>query len=178
MHYCTVVNLKKELLFNKDVRYGARRARQQGIEIVEVPFSEFKNFYTSIVSVKKTNDEWVTLSKDRLAFMGKKGGVPVTAASFSPRGSQVSYSLAVSDFSSPYATYAAYLLQVEVIKELQRRGYEYYVLGKVATDHDTKKLRDVSKFKEQFGERYTVEGSEFPYRALIKSRQDNRSQNP
>lgn len=188
MKYCSVVDLTKELAPSKEVRYEARKAQINGLEVSEVPFSEFKDFYTSIVSVKKSEEVWDELSKLHFTtYMAKKDGVPITAAAFldryfdrsnivkgisdihypdDPVGREAYYSMSVSDFSSPYSKKgAAYLLQVEVMKALKEKGYERYVVGPLAEEGDSQKLQDISNFKKQFGEIYVVDSDIFPFKS-------------
>ena len=187
MKYCSIVDLTKELKPRADVRYKARVAERQGIMISEVSFQEFKDFYTSIVSVKKSEEVWDELSKIHFAaFIAKKDDMPITAAAFvdryfdrdnivkgtsdlhypnDPVGREAYYNMAVSDYSSPYSKRAAYLLQIEVMKSLKEKGYERYVVGVLAEEGDSQKLKNISNFKKQFGEIYLADGDMFPFRS-------------
>lgn len=63
MKYCSVVDLTKELKPSKEVRYEARKAEANGLVVSEVPFSEFKEFYASIVSVQKSEKRGTNYQK-------------------------------------------------------------------------------------------------------------------
>ncbi|MCX6787584.1 MAG: hypothetical protein NT108_00240 [Candidatus Kaiserbacteria bacterium] len=129
MKYCSIVDLTKELKPSKEVRYEARKAQMNGLVVSEVPFKEFKDFYVSIVSVKKSEETWNELSKTFFAFLTKKDGIPVSGAAFMSQGKHVYYSMAVTDFASPYAEGSGYFLQTEVMKIFKKKGYELYVIG-------------------------------------------------
>ena len=163
MRYCSVVDLTRNPTFSKEVRYEARKAEKNGLRVSEVSFSEFKNFYAAIVSVKKPEELWNELSKTHFAFLAKKDGIPVSGAAFISHEKQVYYSMAVTDFSSPYAEGAGYALQTEVIKAAKKKGYERYVVGLLAEEGDSEKIKNISAFKRKFGERYIVEGEKFPF---------------
>jgi len=163
MKYCVVVDLTKELVPSKEVRYEAHKAELNGLVVSEVPFSEFKNFYASIVSVKKTEEVWDELSKKHFAFIAKKDATPISGAAFMSYKKQAYYSMAVTDFDSPYAGGAGYFLQVNVMKALKEKGYELYVVGLLAEEGDSEKLQRISNFKKQFGVLYIVEGENFPF---------------
>lgn len=163
MKYCSAVDLTKELNPSKEVRYEARKAETNGLVVSEVPFSEFKDFYASIVSVQKSEEEWERLSKIFFAFVAKKDDVPVAGAAFMPYEKQVYYSMSVTDFASPYAGGAGYLLQTEVMKKFKEKGYELYVVGLLAEEGDSEKLKHISDFKKKLGDLYLVEGEKFPF---------------
>jgi len=163
MKYCVAVDLTKELNPSKEVRYEARKAETQELIVSEVPFSEFKDFYSAIVSVKKSEETWNELSKKFFAFVAKKDGIPVSGAAFMPHETQVYYAMAVTDFASPYAQGAGYFLQTEVMKALKKKGYEFYVIGLLAEKGDPKKLQDISAFKKKLGDLYLAEGEKFPF---------------
>lgn len=167
MKYCSVVDLAKELKPSKEVRYEARKAERNGLIVSEVPFAEFKDFYTSIVSVKKSEETWNKLSKILFAFLAKKNGIPVSGAAFMSHEKQVYYSMAVTDFSSPYAEGAGYFLQTEVMKDLKGKGYEQYVIGLLADESASKKQKDIASFKKKLGELYLVEGDAFPFTSYV-----------
>lgn len=167
MKYCSAVDLTRELKPSKEVRYEARKAEMNGLEVFEVPFSEFKDFYTSIVSVKKSEETWNELSKMFFAFLAKKDDIPVSGAAFMSYEKQVYYSMAVTDFASPHSEGAGYFLQTEVMKVLKRGEYELYVIGLLAEEGDSQKLQDISSFKEKLGNLYQVEGEKFPFTSYV-----------
>lgn len=174
MKYCVAVDLTKELTPSKEVRYEARKAEMNGIIVSEAPFSEFKDFYDSIVPVKKSEETWAELAKMFFAFVAKKDGVPVSGAAFMPYEKQVYYAMAVTEFASPYAQGVGYFLQTEVMKALKKKGYEFYVVGLLAEKGDPKKLQDISAFKEKLGDRYSVEGEKFPFTSYTPCKEPPR----
>ena len=163
MKYCSIVDLTKELHPSKEVRYEARKAEQNGLIVTEVPFLEFKDFYTSIVSVEKSEETWNELAKILFTFMAKKNGIPVSGAAFQAHKKHVYYGMAVTDFASPYSEGAGYFLQTEVMKALKEKGYELYVVGLLAEPSDSEKLQHISDFKKKLGDLYLVEGEKFPF---------------
>lgn len=165
MKYCSAVDLTKELKPSGEVRYEARKAEMNGLTVAQVPFSEFKDFYASIVTVKKSEETWNKLSKVHLAFLAKKDGMPVSGAAFMSHEKCVYYSMSVTDFSSPYSKGTGYFLQKEVMKTFKEMGYELYVIGLLAEAGDSKKLQDISSFKKKLGDIYLVEGEVFPFRS-------------
>lgn len=167
MKYCSAVDLTKELNPSKEVRYEVRKAEINGLEVFEVPFSEFKDFYISIVTVKKSEEMWNELSKMFFAFLVKKDGIPISGAAFMSYEKQAYYSMAVTDFSSPYVEGAGYFLQTEVMKDLKKKRYELYVIGLLAEEGDSQKLKDISSFKKKLGNLYWVEGEKFPFASYV-----------
>lgn len=159
----SVVDLTHELNPSKEVRYEARKAQKNGVTVSEVPFSEFKDFYAAIVPVKKSEAVWDELGKTHRAYMAKKENVPVSAAAFLAHDKQVYYSMAVTDFDSPYAAGAGYLLQIEVMKMLKEKGYALYVVGVLAEPDEPEKLQQISAFKKKLGHPYFIEGDSFPF---------------
>lgn len=174
MKYCSVVDLTKELNPSKEVRYEARKAEANGLVVSEVPFSEFKDFYASIVSVKKSEEEWKRLSKIFFAFMAKRDGVPISGAAFMSHEKQVYYSMAVTDFASPYASGAGYFLQTEAMKSFKEKGYVLYVVGLLADKGDSEKLQHISEFKKKLGSLYIVEGEKFPFASYTPAEESAR----
>ena len=171
MNYCSVVDLTKELKPRRDIRYKARLSARQGVTIARVPFKEFKDFYVAHVSVEKTEERWNELEKMFFCYMAKKDGVPITAAAFQAYGKQVYYAMAVTDFASPYSKRASYLLQTEVMKSLQQKGYELYIVGLLYYGDD-QKLQRISDFKRQFGDVYFVEGDAFPFTSYMPAKEE------
>lgn len=169
MRYASIIELTKALSFRPDVRYKARVAERQGLTIVEVPFSEFREFYCSIVSVKKTDETWKTLeSMFFTCLMAKMDDVPISGAAFSKEDTKVYYGMAASNFSSPYSKRAGYLLQTEAAMIFKERGFEMYVVGLLADDDDAEKLKNISAFKKQFGDLFLVEGEKFPFDRYVR----------
>lgn len=163
MRYCSVVDLTKELRPSAWVRRKLRKAEQYGLVVSEVPFVEFKEFYTSIVPVKKVEEIWDQLSKIHFAFLAKKDGVPVSGIACMFYEKQAYYSMGVTDFTSPYAEQVGCVIQTEVMKIFKEKGYELYVVGVLAEEGDAPKLKNISFFKKQLGDVYAVEGDKFPF---------------
>ena len=161
--YCSAVDLTKELTFSKDVRYEIRAALKDDLYATPVPFSAFREFYESVVPVQKTDEVWNKLIETHSAFIAYHGDTPVSGAAFVSNGTQMYYSMAVTDFASPYAKHAGYLLQKEAMEHFKTSGCTFYVLGVLAREHDSEKLKQISQFKEKLGTRYVVEGEHFPF---------------
>lgn len=163
MKYCAAVDLTKERDPSAWVRRKLRKAEKYGLVVSEVSFTEFREFYTSIVTVKKTEEVWSELSKIHLAFLAKKDGVSISGVALMSYEKQVYYSMGVTDFSSPYAKEVGCLIHTEIMKFLKEKGYEMYVIGLLAEEGDSPKLQNISFFKKELGDLYLVDGEKFPF---------------
>jgi len=165
---CVAIDLTEEVVFNKEVRYEARAAERQGASVREIPFEEFKEFYASIVAVKKSEEEWRQLAQGRIAFGAFVGDELVSAAAIECAGTEAYYSMAVTNYSLTAAQHASYLLQTHIARALKERGFTRYVLGTQDTYADKEKSKRIWDFKKQFGQLCRVEGGQFPFASYSK----------
>ena len=169
MKYASIIDLREEYRPHKEVRRSARIAKKEGLTFEPVPFGEFKDFYASLVEVKKSEEKWKELGAEHFAYMVKKDGRPIAGLAFKTSGKDVYYSMSATDYSLPESAHAGYFAHHEMARILKEGGYRLYVIGSQDVYADKEKSKRLWEFKRKLGDLYQVDGSEFfPFTTYTK----------